>query len=410
MPDFEALREDFPILSQQINGRALIYLDNAATTQVPVCVPERMASHWRHDNANVHRGVHTLSERSTAAFEAARDTVKRFLGGSADSEAVFTSGATEAVNLAASGLTHLLSPGDVCVVTELEHHANLLPWQRACAQSGAELRLLPCPDGEPDPDVLCRWLAEGRVRLVAAAQVSNLTGTVLPVREMAEAAHAHGALCFVDGAQGLRHTAASVDALGCDLYCFSGHKVCGPTGVGVLWGRTAVLEQLEPFRLGGGMVDRVWADGYTPAELPARLEAGTPNVAGAIGLAAALDYLSAIGREAAAAREQALTEYAARRLSRIPGLRLLGRPKQRAGVLSFTLEGVHPYDAASVLDKLGVALRSGTHCAQPALAAFGLTAALRLSPAFYNTFAELDAAGDAIEQTMEMMKKWTNGI
>ena len=410
MPDFEKLREDFPILSQQVSGRALIYLDNAATTQVPASVLERMVSHYQHDNANVHRGIHTLSERSTAAFESARDTVKRFLGGDADSEAVFTSGATEAVNLAASGLAHLLSPGDVCVVTELEHHANLLPWQRACARSGAELRLLPCPEGEPELDTLRRWLSEGRVKLVAAAQVSNLTGTVLPVREMAEIAHAHGALCFVDGAQGLRHTAESLTALGCDLYCFSGHKVCAPTGIGVLWGKTAALEKLEPLRLGGGMVDRVRAQSYTPADLPARLEAGTPNIAGAIGLAAALDYLSALGREAVAAREQALTDRAEARLSRIPGLHIVGKPKKRAGVLSFTLEGVHPYDAASILDKLGVALRSGTHCAQPALAAFGLTAALRLSPAFYNTPEEIDAAGDAIEKTMEMMKKWTNGI
>ena len=406
MPDIARIRADFPILSETVNDRPLVYLDNAATTQLPQCVIERMTAHCLHDNANVHRGVHTLSERSTAAFETARDTVRRFLGG--EGEVVFTSGATETVNLAASGLAHTLAPGDRVIVTVLEHHSNLLPWQRVCAQSGAELCVLPCPDGEPDMERYRRLLDAGRVKLVAAAQVSNLTGTVLPLREMFALAHAAGALCFADGAQGMRHTPEGAEATGCDLYCFSGHKVCGPTGIGALWGRSEILEELEPLRLGGGMVDRVAERSFTMAELPARLEAGTPNTVGAVGLAAALDYLTALGRTEIAAREAALAAHAEERLSAIPGLRVLGTPDRRAGVLSFTLAGVHPYDAASVLDKLGVALRSGTHCAQPALASFGLTAALRLSPAFYNTFDEIDAAGDAIEQTMGMFRKWTN--
>lgn len=410
MPDFDALREDFPILSQQINDRPLIYLDNAATTQVPRQVLERLARHYRNDNANVHRGIHTLSERSTGAFESARAAVKRFLGGGTDSEVVFTSGTTEAVNLAASGLAHRLSPGDRVIVTVLEHHANLLPWQRVCRERGAALLVLPCPDGEPDTQQYRRWLDEGGVKIVAAAQVSNLTGTVLPLRELSDAAHAHGALFLADGAQGLRHETASVEELGCDFYCFSGHKLCAPTGIGALWGRRPAMELLAPWRLGGGMVDRVSEQDFTCAGLPARLEAGTPNYAGAIALAAAMDYLTAVGREAVAAREAELTAYAERRLARVPGLRILGRPKRRAGAVSFTLDGVHPYDAASVLDKLGVALRSGTHCAQPALASFGLKAALRLSLAFYNTFEELDAAGDAVETTTEMFRKWTNGI
>ena len=370
----------------------------------------RIESHYLHDNANVHRGIHTLSERSTAAFEQARETARRFLGGASDSEVVFTSGATEAVNLAAFGLAHLFSPGDVCIVTVLEHHSNLLPWQRLCRERDAELRVLPCPEGEPDLARYRRWLDAERVKLVAAAQVSNLTGTVLPLREMAELAHARGALFLADGAQGLRHETESVEALGCDLYCFSGHKLCAPTGIGALWGKTGILEALEPLRLGGGTVDRVTEQDYTLAELPARLEAGTPNISGAVALAEAMDYLTDIGRETISAREAALTEYAEKRLAQIPGLCILGKPKKRVGAISFTLSGVHPYDAASVLDKLGVALRSGTHCAQPALSSFGERAALRLSPAFYNTESELDAAGDAIEKTMEMFRKWTSGI
>ncbi len=408
--DFGAVREDFPILSQLVNGRRLIYLDNAATTQVPKRVLARIENHYLHDNANVHRGIHSLSERSTAAYEQARETVRRFIGGASDSQVVFTSGATEAVNLAASGLAHLFSPGDVCIVTVLEHHSNLLPWQRLCRERGARLLVLPCPEGEPDLAQYRRWLDAEKVKLVAAAQVSNLTGTVLPLREMAELAHARGALFFADGAQGLRHGTESVEALGCDLYCFSGHKLCAPTGIGALWGKSGVLETLEPLRLGGGMVDQVTERDFTLAEVPARLEAGTPNIVGALALAEAMDYLTEIGRETIAAREAALTEYAENRLTQIPGLRILGKPKKRAGAISFTLKGVHPYDAASVLDKLGVALRSGTHCAQPALASFGERAALRLSPAFYNTEDELDAAGDAIEKTMEMFRKWTSGI
>ena len=406
MLDLDRIRQDFPILSERVNGCPLVYLDNAATTQMPLPVLERIRAHYLHDNANVHRGIHALSERSTAAYEAARETVSRFLGGDGG-EVIFTSGATEAVNLTASGLAHLLSPGDCVVVTVLEHHSNLLPWQRVCERRGAELRVLPCPEGEPDLAAYQSILNEGRVRIVAAAQVSNLTGTVLPLREMIAQAHAAGALCFVDGAQGVRHGTKPLRSLGCDYYCFSGHKALGPTGVGILWGTREALELLEPLRLGGGMVDRVWETSYTSAELPARLEAGTPNYVGAIGLAAALDYMTALGRSEIAQRERDLTEAAEERLQRIPGLHILGAPRQRAGALSFTLEDVHPYDAASVLDKLGVALRSGTHCAQPALASFGLTAALRLSPAFYNTPEELDAAAAAIGRTMEMFRKWT---
>ncbi len=407
MTDIETLRKEFPILSQQIYDRPLIYLDNAATTQMPEAVLRRLEDHYRKDNANVHRGIHTLSERSTEAFEKARDTVRGFLGAGAGSEVVFTSGTTDSINLAAFGLAHTLSPGDRVIVSVLEHHANLLPWQRLCAMKGAELLVLPCPDGEPNLALYEQWLSEGSVRIVALTQVSNLTGTVFPLREMTRLAHDAGALFLADGAQGLRHETAPVEELGCDFYCFSGHKILGPTGIGVLWGRTEALELLEPLRLGGGMVDVVQEQSYTAAGLPARLEAGTPNYSGAIALATALDYLTSLNRNEISVREDKLVKYAEKQLSGIQGLRILGKPRKRAGAISFTLEGVHPFDAASVLDKLGVALRSGTHCAQPALASFGVTAALRLSPAFYNTFEEIDEAVKDIVRTMEIFRKWT---
>ena len=407
MFDIETTRKDFPILSRQVYDRPLIYLDNAATTQMPEAVLRRLVEHYREDNANVHRGIHILSEKSTKCYEEARDTVRRFLGGDACSEVIFTCGTTDSINLVAFGLTHMLFPGDRVIVSVLEHHANLLPWQRLCAMSGAELLVLPCPDGEPDLTQYEQWLSEGRVRIAAITQVSNLTGTVFPLREMCRLAHEAGALFLADGAQGLRHETGTVEELGCDYYCFSGHKILGPAGIGVLWGKTEALELLDPLRLGGGMIDVVQEQSYTAAGLPARLEAGTPNYPGAIALAAALEYLSSLNRKEISVRENELLKYAERQLSGIPGLHILGNPRKRAGALSFTLDSVHPFDAASVIDKFGIALRSGTHCAQPALASFGVSAALRLSPAFYNTFEEIDETVKAIVRTKEMFQKWT---
>lgn len=400
------VREDFPILSAQVNGRPLVYLDNAATTQAPVCMTERIVSHYRNDNANVHRGIHTLSERSTQAFESARETVQRFLGGGMDSQVIFTQGTTDAINLVSAGLSRAVGSSDSIVVTQLEHHSNLLPWQRLCAETGARLIVVPCPDGELDMQAYKRAM-EQKPKLVAAAQVSNLTGTVLPLKEMAALAHEQGAIFLVDAAQGVRHEPCSVSELGCDFYCFSGHKVMGPTGIGVLWGKTSCLETLRPARVGGGMVDLVRERDFTYGPLPSRLEGGTPNYVGAIGLAEALNYLTRLGREDIAAYELSLTKYAEHALGSIEGLRILGHPAKRSGVISFTLDGIHPYDAASVLDKLGVAVRSGTHCAQPALASFGLDSAVRLSTAFYNTREEIDAACQAVTMTMGMFRTWT---
>lgn len=406
MLQVKEIRKDFPILDSQVNGERLIYLDNAATTQVPLCVLDRLRAHYLQDNANVHRGIHTLSERSTAAFEEAREVVRGFLNARSAEEIIFTQGTTDAINTVAAGLRNRVGAGDLVVVTALEHHSNFLPWQRLCEERGAAFQAVPCPDGILDEKAFSAALGR-RPKVVALAQVSNLTGTVFPVRELTALAHAAGALVLVDGAQGVRHETADVRELDCDFYCFSGHKILSPSGIGVLYGKQACLERLEPARVGGGMVDVVAAERSTYGTLPARLEAGTPNISGAVALGEALRYIEALGRNEISAWEHELTAYAEEALSAIEGLTILGRPARRAGVLSFTLEGVHPYDAASVLDKLGVALRSGNHCAQPGLREFGLEAAIRLSPAFYNTKEEIDRTCKAIVRTMGLFQRWT---
>jgi cysteine desulfurase/selenocysteine lyase len=399
------IREDFPILSTKIDGRPLIYLDNAATMQMPLCVLERLRSHYLHDNANIHRGIYTLSERSTQAYEDARITVRDFLGADSEEEIVFTQGATDSINMAADGLRETLHINDMIVITELEHHSNFLPWQRLCHRTGATFAIIPCPDGMPDMEAYKKILSQNP-KLVAVTQVSNLTGTVMPLGEMTRLAHEAGAVIFVDGAQGIRHCDTHVSAEDYDFYCFSGHKIMGPAGIGVLYGKRRLLEMLKPSRLGGGMVGTVTDQDFTEAPLPYRLEAGTPNYPGAIALAEAIRYIDRLGRKAIADYESMLVDYAVEKLSEIAGLHVLGHPVNRAGVVSFVLDTMHPYDAASILDKLGVAIRSGTHCAQPALQRFGVTAALRLSPAFYNTRAEIDEACLAIRQTQDLMSRW----
>lgn len=405
MLDVERIRKDFPILDSEVNGQKLIYLDNAATTQLPECVLKRLDQHYRQDNANVHRGIHLLSERSTAAFEDARETVKEFLNAKSIKEIIFTQGTTDSINTVAQGLRMQIQPGDHIVSTQLEHHSDFLPWQRLCKERNAVFHPIPCPDGNLDMDAFKEALSK-RPKVVAVTHVSNLTGTVMPIRQLAAMAHEAGALFLVDGAQGIRHDVVDVQELDCDFYCFSGHKILAPTGIGVLYGKEACLELLEPARVGGGMVDVVGLEISTYGPLPTRLEAGTPNYAGAIGLAEALKYLTHIGRNEIAVYEQELTEDAVRSLSALEGVHILGTPAHRSGVVSFTLTDVHPYDAASVLDKLGVALRSGNHCAQTALAMFREEVALRLSVAFYNTHEEIAACCQAIQRTMEMFAKW----
>lgn len=407
MLDVAKIREDFPILTTKIDGRPLIYLDNAATTQVPLCVLERLRSHYLHDNANIHRGIYTLSERSTQAYEDARRTVRDFLGADCKEEIIFTQGTTDSINMVADGIRENLNNNDVIVITELEHHSNFLPWQRLCKRTGATIAIVPCPDGIPDMEVYKKTLAR-HAKLVAVTQVSNLVGTVMPLGEMTRLAHEAGAVILVDGAQGVRHCCTNVSAQDYDFYCFSGHKIMGSAGIGVLYGKRRLLESLKPSRVGGGMVGVVTNQDFTEAPLPSRLEAGTPNYPGAVAVAEAIRYLGRLGRKAVADYEGMLIGYAEKKLSEVTGLHVLGHPVNRAGVVSFVLDHIHPYDAASILDKFGVAVRSGTHCAQPALNRFGVSAALRLSPAFYNTREEIDEACLAIRKTQDFMRKWTN--
>lgn len=403
--DIARIREDFPILSQKVNNRPLVYLDNAATTQLPECVIDCITQHYREDNANVHRGIHYLSERSTAKFEQARDTVKEFLCADYPEEIIFTSGTTDGINLVAAGLESNIEEGDHVLTTQLEHHSNLLPWQRLCKRRKAVLDILPCPDGEPDLDAYIKLL-EHHPKIVAFTHVSNLTGSVMPVKQMIALAREKGALVLIDGAQGVRHEDVNVRELDCDFYCFSGHKIMAPTGIGVLYGKKDSLNLIETPKVGGGMVDIVTSYEYTPGPLPTRLEAGTPNYSAAIALGEALRYIMRIGKPEISAYEKQLTQKAVDMLRNMEEVCILGNPQYRTGAVSFNIRGLHPYDVASVLDKLGVAMRSGNHCAQPALAMFGTDAALRLSVAFYNTEEELAQAGEAITETIRMFAKW----
>lgn len=390
--DVERVRADFPILQRTVHdGRPLVYLDNAATTQKPQAVLDRLAAYYTNENANVHRGVHVLSAEGTEAYEAARRTVQRFVGARHAHEVVFTRGTTEAINLVAHGFATLLAPGDEIVVSAIEHHANIVPWQMLRDRTGARLRVIPVLDsGDLDLSALDDVITE-RTRLVAVTHTSNALGTVVDLAPIVAAARAVGAAVLIDGAQATPHAPVDVQALDADFFAFSGHKTFGPTGIGALYGREAWLEQLPPYQGGGDMIDRVTFEETTFAGLPARLEAGTPHVAGAVGLAAALDYLTDIGMEAVAAAEADLMGYAEARLAAVDGLRFVGTPAHRAGAISFTLDGIHPYDAGTVLDRLGVAVRTGHHCAQPVMDRFGVPGTVRASFALYTTRADVDA-------------------
>jgi cysteine desulfurase/selenocysteine lyase len=394
--DLVRVRADFPILSREIHGRPLTYLDNAASTQKPRAVLDAIAACYGESYANVERGVHTLSQEVTAAREGARETVARFLNAPSAQEVVFVRGTTEAINLvAASWGRREIGPGDEILVTALEHHSNLVPWQMLCEERGATLRAVPIDDdGAVLLDEVERLLSP-RTRLVAVAHVANSLGTVVPVREIAARAHAHGALVLVDGAQGVPHLTVDVQALGCDFYAFSGHKVYGPSGIGVLWGRADLLVAMPPWQGGGGMVRLVTLAKTTYADPPHRFEAGTPSIEGALGLAAALDYLGRLGLPAVAAWERELLARATARLLAVPGLRLVGTAAHKAAVVSFVLQGVHPHDVGTILDREGIAVRAGHHCAQPVMQRFGVPATTRASFGLYNTFEEVDrlAAG-----------------
>ena len=403
--DVHRIREDFPILATQARGRRLIYLDNAATTQKPQAVIDRIVRYYTQENSNVHRGVHYLSEIATIQFESARETVQRFIHARDVKEIVFTRGTTEAINLVAQtwGRTNVKA-GDEIIISAIEHHSNIVPWQMLCMEKDAKLRISPVHDnGELDVEELERML-NPRVKLVAVNHASNALGTINPVRRIAAAARANGSLVLVDGAQGVPHLPVDVQDLGCDFYAFSGHKVYGPTGTGVLWGREELLEAMPPWQGGGDMILSVSYEKTTYNALPYKFEAGTPNIAGVIGLAAALDYVGAIGLDAIAAYEHDLLEYATARLLGIDGLRIIGRAAEKAAVISFVLEGVHPHDIGTILDQEGVAVRTGHHCAQPLMMRFNVPATGRASFGLYNTKEEADALVAALHKVIEVFR------
>ncbi len=401
--DGARLREEFPILRQQVRGRRLVYLDNAATTQKPRRVLEAIVRFYETSYANVHRGVYALSERATAAYESARETVRRFLNASRPEEIVFVRGTTEAINLVAHGFGRaFLKGGDEILVTHMEHHSNIVPWQLACEATGARLRVAPIDDrGELILEALERLLGP-RTRIVAVAHVSNALGTVNPIHDIVALARARGIPVLVDGAQAVPHLRVDVRALGCDFYCFSGHKVYGPSGIGVLYGAGDWLERLPPYQGGGEMIRTVTFERTTFARAPQRFEAGTPHVAGAVGLAAALGYLEELGLERVAAHEAALLARAAEALSGVPGLRRIGNPREACGLISFVIEGIHPHDVGTVLDHEGIAIRAGHHCAQPLMARYGVPATVRASFGVYNTFEDIERLVQALGKVHEV--------
>ena len=401
--DVERVRRDFPILERSVNGRPLVYLDSAASSQRPLPVLRAVEQYETHTHSNVHRGVHALSQAATEAYEGARERVRRFINAHSTREIIFVRGTTEGVNLVAQSYARpRFGPGDEILITGLEHHANIVPWQIVRDQTGCTLKVAPINRrGEVELDRFVSMLSP-RTRLVAIAHVANALGTILPVKRMIDAAHAHGAVVLVDGAQAIPHSTVDVRALGCDFYAFSGHKVYGPTGIGVLYGREELLAAMPPWQGGGDMILTVSFEKTTYNELPWKFEAGTPAIAAAIGLAAAMDYVESLGLERIAAHEQRLLEHATRELERIPGIEIIGTAQHKAAVLSFTMEGVHPHDLGTILDAEGVAVRTGHHCAMPVMTFFNIPATARASFACYNTEADVASLVAALGKAREV--------
>jgi cysteine desulfurase/selenocysteine lyase len=401
--DVGRVREDFPVLSQTVNGKPLVYLDNAASAQVPRIVIERGGKYLREEHSNIHRGVHYLSQRATSAYEGAREKVRRFINAREARECVFVRGCTEGVNLVASAYGRkFVSAGDEIIVSEMEHHSNIVPWQMLCEERGARLRVLPMNDaGELLLDELDALLNE-RTKMVAVGHISNALGTVNPVKEIAARAHKFGVPVLVDGAQGAPHLVVDVQDLDCDFYVISGHKMFAPTGSGVVYGRAELLEKMNPYHGGGSMIRTVTFERSTYADIPDKFEAGTPAIASQIGLGAAIDYLNGIDRRAAHAHEQDLLAYATERLSAIEGVRIIGTAREKASVLAFVIEDVHPHDVGTILDREGIAIRAGHHCAQPVMKHFQVPATARASFAFYNTREEVDGLAGAVEKVIEV--------
>jgi cysteine desulfurase/selenocysteine lyase len=390
--DVATLRADFPILAERVHGKPLVYLDNANTTQKPQQVLDALDHYYRHDNANIHRATHLLSERATAAYEGTRATVASFINAPDKREVVFTKGCTEGINLVAQTWGRsTLKAGDEVLVTWMEHHSNIVPWQLVCAATGATLKVCPITDrGELDLEAFDRLLTP-RTKIVAIIHVSNALGTINPVAELTRKAKAAGAVVLVDGAQAVPHLAVDVQAIGCDFYTFSGHKIYGPTGTGILYGKTARLEAMPPYQGGGDMISSVTFEKTDYNALPYKFEAGTPNIAGMVGLGAAIRYVEGIDRDAARAHEDALLEYMTAQVAEVPGTRLLGEAREKSSVLSFVIEGVHPHDVGTILDTEGIAVRTGQHCAQPIMDRYGVPATVRASIGLYNTREDVDA-------------------
>lgn len=401
--DVEKIRQDFPLLHQEVNGKPLAYLDNAATSQKPTQVIEALDKYYQEDNANIHRGIHTLSERATIDYEQARGKVRSFINANSEKEIIFVRGATEGINLIAQSYgRNKLKTGDEIIISEMEHHSNIVPWQLLCEQTGAILKIIPINDsGELILEEFEKLLSP-KTKLVSLAHISNALGTINPIQIIIDRAHEHNAVVIIDGAQATPHTIVDVQALDCDFYVFSGHKLFGPTGIGVLYGKAHLLEAMPPWQGGGDMIKMVSFEKTLYNDLPYKFEAGTPHIAGVIGLGAAIDYVSATGLDAIAAYEHELLEYATEKTLEVKGLRLIGTAQQKTSILSFVIDSIHPHDIGTILDHEGIAIRTGHHCAMPVMTHFNVPATARASFAFYNTFEEVDRLIQALGKAREV--------
>ncbi|MBP9848692.1 MAG: cysteine desulfurase [Flavobacterium sp.] len=403
MFDVQKVRADFPILSQKVNGKPLVYFDNGATSQKPQVVIDAISKYYSEINANIHRGVHTLSQLATDAYEVSRNTIQNHLNAKHNREIIFTSGTTFGINLVANGFASLLKAGDEVMVSALEHHSNIVPWQFLCEKTGAKLVVIPMNEkGELILSEFDKLLSE-KTKIVTVNHISNALGTVNPIEYIIKKAHEVGAAVLIDGAQATPHLRPNVQALDCDFYVFSGHKVCGPTGVGILYGKEEWLRKLPPYQGGGEMIAEVTFEKTTYADLPHKFEAGTPNIEGGIVLGTAIDYMNAIGFDNIAVYEQELLEYGTKRLQEIEGLTIFGTSESKASVISFNIEGIHPYDIGTIIDKLGIAVRTGHHCAQPIMNFFNIPGTIRASFAFYNTKEEIDIFVEAVKKAQMML-------
>jgi len=403
MLDLQKIRADFPILSQKVNGKPLVYFDNGATSQKPQVVIDAIAKYYQEINANIHRGVHTLSQLATDAYELSRGKMQHHINAKHAHEVLFTSGTTHGVNLVANGFASLLKSGDEVLVSALEHHSNIVPWQMLCERTGATLKVIPMNEkGELILSAFDQLLSE-KTKIVTVNHISNALGTINPIKYIIDKAHEFGAAVFIDGAQAVPHLKPNVQALDCDFYAFSGHKMCGPTGTGILYGKEAWLNKLPPYQGGGEMIKEVTFEKTTYADLPHKFEAGTPNIAGGIVLGTAVDYMNAIGFENIQAQELALLEYGTQRLLEIEGLRIFGTSENKTSVISFNIDGIHPYDIGTIIDKLGIAVRTGHHCAQPIMNFFEIPGTIRASFSFYNTKEEIDSLVEAVKKAKMML-------